>query len=189
MLVQQVLETLASVAVEKGSTTSLVFGYCDVEQPGGRLLATEWGITSVPCVALLRNGELVHVLQGTTDPPTITRACREFMKDCHLSLEERLEKLVHRQPIMLFMKGTPEQPCCKFSKRMVEILEAEGIAFDYFNILDDLEVRQGLKRYANWPTYPQLYVHGELIGGLDIVEQLYANGSLKQELHMDGNKP
>lgn len=116
-------------------------------------------------------------------------------------------KLVHRQPIMLFMKGTPEQPCCKFSKRMVEILEAEGIAFDYFNILDDLEVRQGtlvvffccegslnevhlgLKRYANWPTYPQLYVHGELIGGLDIVEQLYANGSLKQELHMDGNKP
>ncbi|GJD11126.1 Glutaredoxin-3 [Galdieria sulphuraria] len=179
--VREVLETLASVALERGR--SLVFGFCEVEE--GNSFATAWGITNVPSVVLSRDGELVNVLQGA-DPPTITRACRDFMEDCHLSLNERLEKLVHRQPIMLFMKGTPDKPLCKFSRRMIEILKGEGVIFGHFNILADYQVREGLKRYANWPTYPQLYVNGELIGGLDIVEELYQAGKLKEELHLPG---
>ncbi|NXI14924.1 GLRX3 protein, partial [Irena cyanogastra] len=71
---------------------------------------------------------------------------------------------------MLFMKGFPKEPRCGFSKQMVEILQRHGVAFSSFDIFSDEEVRQGLKSFSNWPTYPQLYVAGELIGGLDIVK-------------------
>ncbi|GJQ15509.1 hypothetical protein GpartN1_g7300.t1 [Galdieria partita] len=178
--VREVLETLASLAAEKGKTF-LLFGFCDIDE--GNSLTTAWGITNVPSIVFSRDGEIVNIVQGA-DPPTITRACREFMEDCHLSLNERLEKLVHRRPVMLFMKGTPDKPFCKFSRRMVEILNGEGIHFDYFNILADYQVRQGLKGYSNWPTYPQLYVKGELVGGLDIVEELHQSGKLKEQLHL-----
>lgn len=178
--VKELLETLASGAVEN-SHKFPVFGFCDIDQ--GTSLVKAWGIDSIPSVVFLRDGDIVQVLQGA-DPPTITRACRDFIQDCHLSLDERLEKLVHQQPIMLFMKGTPDKPFCKFSKRMVEILQREGITFGYFNILADFQVRQGLKQYSHWPTYPQLYVHGELIGGLDIVEEIYRSGKWKDVLRL-----
>ncbi|XP_044769725.1 glutaredoxin-3-like [Neomonachus schauinslandi] len=79
---------------------------------------------------------------------------------------------------MLFMKGTPQEPCCSFSKQMVEILNKHNIQFSSFNIFSDEEVHQGLKTYSNWPTYPQLYVSGELIGGLDIIKELEASDEL-----------
>jgi Grx4 family monothiol glutaredoxin len=98
------------------------------------------------------------------------------------TLEERLKQLVRKEPIMLFMKGLPSAPRCGFSRQMVEILEGEGVPFGAFDILEDDEVRQGLKSLSNWPTYPQLYVNGSLIGGLDIVKELKEDGSLKEEL-------
>jgi Grx4 family monothiol glutaredoxin len=98
------------------------------------------------------------------------------------TLEERLKQLVRKEPIMLFMKGLPSAPRCGFSRQLVEILEGEGVPFGAFDILEDDEVRQGLKSFSNWPTYPQLYVNGSLIGGLDIVKELKEDGSLKEEL-------
>uniref|UniRef100_A0AAA9TIF9 Glutaredoxin-3 n=1 Tax=Bos taurus TaxID=9913 RepID=A0AAA9TIF9_BOVIN len=93
-------------------------------------------------------------------------------------LSLRLKKLTHAAPCMLFMKGTPQEPRCGFSKQMVEILNKHNIQFSSFDIFSDEEVRQGLKTYSSWPTYPQLYVSGELIGGLDIIKELEASKEL-----------
>jgi Grx4 family monothiol glutaredoxin len=85
------------------------------------------------------------------------------------ALNKRLEELVKAAPVMLFMKGTPSAPQCGFSRQTVSVLREKGIRYGFFNILADDEVRQGLKEYADWPTFPQLWVDGELVGGLDIV--------------------
>lgn len=84
-------------------------------------------------------------------------------------LFKRLADLVKAAPVMLFMKGTPGEPQCGFSRQLVAILREHGVKYGFFNILADDEVRQGLKEYADWPTYPQLWMKGELVGGLDIV--------------------
>ncbi|EEP76494.1 conserved hypothetical protein [Uncinocarpus reesii 1704] len=88
----------------------------------------------------------------------------------------RLSELVKAAPVMLFMKGTPSAPQCGFSRQVVGILRENGVKYGFFNILADEHVRQGLKEFGDWPTFPQLWVKGELVGGLDIVkEELAAN--------------
>lgn len=98
------------------------------------------------------------------------------------SLENRLKHLVSSSTIMLFMKGTPDAPRCGFSSKVVNALREEGLNFGSFDILNDEEVRQGLKTYSNWPTFPQLYHKGELIGGCDIVLEMHKSGELKATL-------
>ncbi len=97
-------------------------------------------------------------------------------------LEERLTALTHQAPVVLFMKGTPDAPRCGFSRQAVELLQAEQVRFATFDILGDEEVRQGLKKFSNWPTYPQLYASGKLVGGLDIMKELHEGGDLADEL-------
>lgn len=98
------------------------------------------------------------------------------------SLEDRLKALINRSKVMLFMKGNPSVPRCGFSRTIVEILNKDSIPFDSFDILTDEEVRSGLKQLSDWPTYPQLYVNGSLVGGLDIVKEMAEQGDLKQQL-------
>ena len=97
-------------------------------------------------------------------------------------INSRLKKLLASAPVLLFMKGNKDQARCGFSRRVVEALNSTGIDFSTFDILEDEDVRQGLKEYSNWPTYPQLYVNGELMGGCDIIEEMHASGELKQYL-------
>ncbi|KAJ5966649.1 hypothetical protein N7501_002897 [Penicillium viridicatum] len=87
------------------------------------------------------------------------------------ALFARLEQLVKAASVMLFMKGTPSSPQCGFSRQLVGILRERSVKYGFFNILADEDVRQGLKEYAEWPTFPQLWVNGELVGGLDIVRE------------------
>ncbi|KAF5615619.1 monothiol glutaredoxin-4 [Fusarium tjaetaba] len=89
-------------------------------------------------------------------------------------MNSRLRGLVNTAPVMLFMKGVTKCPLCRFSRRIVRILNEHGIQYDSFNVLQDEAVRQGIKEYADWPTFPQLWVNGELIGGLDIVKEEFA---------------
>jgi len=98
--------------------------------------------------------------------PAMTSAEIETKKE---DLQKRLEGLVKAAPVMLFMKGTPSSPQCGFSRQLVALLRENGVRYGFFNILADDEVRQGLKEFADWPTFPQLWVDGELVGGLDIV--------------------
>ena len=99
-----------------------------------------------------------------------------------MDINERIKEQLASDRVMLYMKGTPDFPQCGFSARAVAILNACGTRFTHVNILQDPELREGLKRYSNWPTYPQLYIEGELIGGVDIAEDMYRSGELQQLL-------
>ena len=99
---------------------------------------------------------------------------------------ERIKAQLAGAPVVLYMKGTPDFPQCGFSAQTVAALRASGAKFSTVNIFEDPELREALKRYSNWPTYPQLYVKGELVGGCDIVIEMHKNGELKQLLNEAG---
>jgi monothiol glutaredoxin len=104
-----------------------------------------------------------------------------------VDVNERIRKELSSSPVVLFMKGTPDFPQCGFSAQTVAALQHLGARFHYVNIFEDDEMREALKRLSNWPTYPQLYVKGELVGGCDIAMQMYRNGELKQVLQSAGS--
>lgn len=97
-----------------------------------------------------------------------------------MSTQERIKTLVTEHPVVLFMKGTKQFPQCGFSSRAVQILQAAGLKEFYtVNVLEDEDIRQGIKEYADWPTIPQLYVKGEFVGGSDIMLEMYEVGELQ----------
>ena len=93
-----------------------------------------------------------------------------------------IDEQVRGADVVLFMKGTPQQPMCGFSGRVVQILDFVGAPYRGINVLESDALRQGIKEYANWPTIPQLYVKGEFVGGCDIVTEMFQSGELKQLL-------
>ena len=95
-----------------------------------------------------------------------------------MDVNERIKKQLNSYPVLLYMKGTPDFPQCGFSARTVQALRAVNAQFAYVNIFEDPEIREGLKSYSNWPTFPQLYINGELIGGCDIALELHQSGEL-----------
>ncbi|MGR9106289.1 MAG: Grx4 family monothiol glutaredoxin [Gammaproteobacteria bacterium] len=95
---------------------------------------------------------------------------------------ERIKKQIEENPVLLYMKGTPDFPQCGFSGRAVQVLAACDAEFAYVNIFEDPEIRENLKRYSNWPTFPQLYINGELVGGSDIILELFESGELQKML-------
>lgn len=102
--------------------------------------------------------------------------------DKSLELNSQIESLLKSSKVVLFMKGNADMPMCGFSANTVAILKHLAVPFKTFNILNDPEIRQGLKDYSNWPTFPQLYVGGKLIGGNDIVTEMYQSGELQEFL-------
>lgn len=167
----------------------------DVERAEG--LALKYNVDIVPTFLFLKDGKVVDRLAGF-NPPELNRLMRKYLDASVISsshqqsqsvasddsnqLEVRLKKLINQNDVMVFMKGFPDAPKCGFSRQIVEILRGEKCEFGSFDILSDEAVRQGLKEYSKWPTYPQLYVKGELIGGLDIVKELKSSGELSQAL-------
>jgi monothiol glutaredoxin len=93
-------------------------------------------------------------------------------------IRARITDLIQNNQVVLFMKGTRQLPACGFSNTVVQILKKEGVPFETFNILADPEMRQAMKEYSNWPTYPQLYVAGKFVGGCDIVTEMHESGEL-----------
>lgn len=91
---------------------------------------------------------------------------------------DRIKQQIENAQIILYMKGTPQFPQCGFSAQVVHVLKHYNVEFDFVNVLENPDIRQGLPIYANWPTFPQLYVKGELIGGCDIVLELHEKGEL-----------
>ncbi|MBA2653498.1 MAG: Grx4 family monothiol glutaredoxin [Gammaproteobacteria bacterium] len=96
-----------------------------------------------------------------------------------MTVQERIQQQLRDNPIVLYMKGTPELPQCGFSSRAINILRQCGADYLTVNVLEDSEIREGIKAYGNWPTIPQLYINGELIGGSDIMSELLASGELQ----------
>ena len=98
-------------------------------------------------------------------------------------VQQRIDQLVKSNPVVLFMKGTAQFPMCGFSGRAVQVLKASGAtSLVTVNVLEDEEIRQGVKEYANWPTIPQLYINGEFVGGCDIMKEMYQAGELQKML-------
>ena len=102
------------------------------------------------------------------------------------AIDDRIREQIQADDVVLYMKGTPVFPMCGFSSQVVQILSHVGVPFQSYNILDDMELRQGLKEYSNWPTFPQLYVRGELVGGCDIIREMHQSGELAQMLGEKG---
>ena len=103
-----------------------------------------------------------------------------------MDVVERIRKELASSPVVLFMKGTPDFPQCGFSAQTSGALRKLGAKYHTVNIFDDAEMREALKQYSNWPTYPQLFVNGELVGGCDITMEMYRNGELRSLLESAG---
>ncbi len=91
----------------------------------------------------------------------------------------QIEEQVKKSKILVFMKGTPSFPMCGFSAATVQVLDSYNVPYESVNILEDPAIREGIKRYSNWPTIPQVYINGEFVGGCDIVREMHANGELE----------
>lgn len=156
-------------------------------------ISLKYEISAVPTFLLFKNQKVVDRLDGANAPALTkkvqhhasiitTTVTAEKEQDTKQDLNTRLKNIINGAPNVLFMKGSPQEPRCGFSRQIVELLNSHGADYSHFDILTDNEVRQGLKVYSNWPTYPQLYVDGELVGGLDIVKELAASGELTSTL-------
>ena len=152
-------------------------------------------VTVVPTFIALQNGRVIEKLEGV-NPTELAKLAKKLNEEVDLShsiatesqdqkqdnIDIKLKKIINVAPVMLFIKGSPSAPKCGFSRQIVEILQSNSIPFASFDILADEEVRAGLKVYSDWPTYPQLYVNGVLVGGLDIVKEMVAQGDLKEQM-------
>lgn len=146
-------------------------------------------VSAVPYFILIRNSTILKELSGA-DPKEFISALNQFSEkpeapkaapapaapapvedESPEALNERLKKLTSAAPVMLFMKGLPSAPQCGFSRQLVAILREHQVRFGFFDILKDDSVRQGLKTFSDWPTFPQLYINGEFQGGLDIIKE------------------
>jgi monothiol glutaredoxin len=95
------------------------------------------------------------------------------------AIQAKIEEQVKQNKIILYMKGTPSFPMCGFSAATIQVLDSYNVKYESVNVLDDPAIRDGVKRYSNWPTVPQLYINGEFVGGCDIVREMHAKGELE----------
>lgn len=198
---KQMSQTFAAIAATQPSTSTFISINAE-ELPD---ISENYEVAAVPFFVLIKDGQVVRQISGanpkelesqieyyssptsatsgtaippaqsTTKPSIPKTGVNSSAEEPEESLNERLQKLLNAAPVMLFMKGTPSAPQCGFSRQMVALLREHQVRYGFFNILADDEVRQGLKEYSSWPTYPQLYVGGELVGGLDIVKEEFEN--------------
>mmetsp|Transcript_53750 Transcript_53750/g.126711 ORF Transcript_53750/g.126711 Transcript_53750/m.126711 type:complete len:159 (-) Transcript_53750:833-1309(-) len=134
---------------------------------------------SSPCCSWAWPTATDRACAAVSDNPSFATIPSSSMSD----VQQRIADLVKSNRVMLFMKGTAQFPMCGFSGRAIQILKAAGATdIKTFNVLEDEEVRQGIKDYANWPTIPQLYINGEFVGGSDIMMEMYESGELQQAL-------
>jgi monothiol glutaredoxin len=95
------------------------------------------------------------------------------------AIQAKIDDQVKKNKIILYMKGTPSFPMCGFSAATIQVLDSYNVAYESVNVLEDPDIRDGIKRYSNWPTIPQLYINGEFVGGCDIVREMHAKGELE----------
>jgi len=198
----QMAAVLSTLASEYPVTEPLSTSWVSINAEELSDISEAYNVTAVPFLVLIRNGQVLETVSGssavkvrnaiethaskTRTPTQSSSADTAANATAEVSTEEdpekkkqelfkRLADLVKAAPVMLFMKGTPSEPKCGFSRQIVNILREHSVKYGFFNILADEEVRQGLKEFADWPTYPQLWINGELVGGLDIVKEELAN--------------
>ena len=166
-------------------------------------LAEKFGVEAVPTLVTLKGGDVAGKAEGV-DAAAAAAAVEALDKEkvatmdadeaaavAKVQLEQRMKQLIFSSPAMLFMKGSPEAPRCGFSRKVCELLQGANVPFSTFDILlpEHQDVRQGLKTYSDWPTYPQFYANGDLVGGLDILQEMAADGDLLGQLELQDPEP
>lgn len=145
-------------------------------------IAQQHEIEAVPTVIFFQSNKAVHRIDGidiadlTTSAKKLCGIAVSAEASASGTLEDRLKALINKSKVMVFMKGDRHTPRCGFSKQLIQILNDTNLPYETFDILTDEIVRQGLKTFSDWPTYPQVYVNGELQGGLDIVKEMVQSG-------------
>lgn len=164
-----------------------------VEAEEATEISEKYQVSVVPYFVFINNGQILDTLEGAEPSLLVSKASALAKHKSILATEypaptiqDRIAALIKKKPVMLFMKGNAGTPRCGFSSKVVEVLNSIGADYGTFDILSDEDVRQGLKEYSNWPTYPQLYVQGELLGGHDIIMELAETGELRSELSKVG---
>lgn len=174
----QVLDVLNTLAAKSQLNNALQFLNVAAEELSE--ISLKHQIEAVPTVLFIRNGKATDRIDGV-DIATLTAKCQSLAgaaEDAQINLNDRLKALINQTELMVFIKGDRNTPRCGFSKTLIAILNDTGLAYGTFDILTDEDVRQGLKTYSDWPTYPQVYVKGALIGGLDIIKELKEGNEL-----------
>ncbi|KAJ6468657.1 glutaredoxin [Mycena vitilis] len=152
-------------------------------------IAESFDIEAVPSFVILRGHALLARIEGADSPALTLAVSTHAAGPVHKSqtnvatpeeLDARLQQLMTQSKVVLFMKGNPAEPRCGFSRKISALLKQQGVAFSSFDILQDEDVRQGLKKLNDWPTFPQLIVNGELVGGLDIVQEMVETGEFDE---------
>lgn len=172
------LDVLNTLAAKTQLNNSLQFLNVAAEELSE--ISLKHQIEAVPTVLFVRNGKASDRIDGV-DIASLTSKCQSLAgaaEDAISDLNDRLKALVNQSDLMVFMKGDRNTPRCGFSKTLIAILNETGVTYGTFDILTDEDVRQGLKTYSDWPTYPQVYVKGSLIGGLDIIKELKEGNEL-----------
>lgn len=196
-----VFESLSNVYAPPGGSDNSAVRFVGLDADKFPELLDRFDIEAVPFFVIMRDLTVLKEI-SSADPEGLTNAIEaqlsatskaqlendrkifggasgnagpsEEHEETEAELHERLTKLVNAAPVMLFMKGTPASPSCGFSRQIVALLRENQVRFGFFDILKDNSVRQGLKTFSDWPTFPQLYINGELQGGLDIIKESLA---------------
>lgn len=126
------------------------------------------------------------LIRNTLRFSRVHQPLRLFSVDTESAAKEKITQLVNNNKVVVFMKGVPEAPKCGFSNAVVQIFRMHGVLYDSHNVLENEDVRQGVKDFTNWPTIPQIFIGGEFVGGCDIMLQMHQNGELVDELKKVG---
>jgi Grx4 family monothiol glutaredoxin len=198
-------QQVRTVASEIAKSNPHVF-FLNIEAEQVSEVTEKYPVTSVPTVILEKDSKVIGTHEGADVPKLVELVTAESANassanapqladkkqvsspETQEELNKRLTQLVSAAPVMVFMKGQPSQPKCKFSRQLVEILTEVKAVYSYFDILTDDTVRQGLKTFSNWPTFPQLYIKGKLVGGLDVIKEHHAEGELAEMLPKASSK-
>jgi len=153
----------------------------------------KYPVSAVPTFIALKDGKVFSKMEGP-NAPKLVALVEKYAKaiaagvakvqstasdEIDADLNQRLGQLTRAAPMMIFIKGSPAAPKCGFTRQLLEILEEFHCKYGYFDILTDNSVRQGLKKFSNWPSFPQLYINGEFTGGLDVIKELKEEGEFK----------
>jgi Grx4 family monothiol glutaredoxin len=153
--------------------------FWDVDAETTADISLHFMVEAVPTFVFLQEGQEVRRINGSK-AEELTMAIETISTP--QDLDTHLSTLINQHKVMIFIKGTPSSPRCGFTRQLLNLLASQQVEYDYFDILADETVRQGLKEYSNWPTYPQIYIRGELAGGLDIVQEMIESGNFADTL-------
>ena len=157
----------------------LLAGAC--AQIGGGARTSTAMICAAPSQAMAHQFRLSSTTSGSTGKPA-EESGEANQSQLPRELQETIRGIIGQSRIVVFLTGTPDEPRCRFTSALVDILRQVGVHYSFYNILEDDEVCEGLKEFSSWPTYPQVYVDGELLGGYDVTKQLLLSGELTKML-------